>query len=232
VDIGPETVSVLLRVWLPDRPGALGVIASRIGAAGGDIVGIDVLERGGGVAIDEFGVILPSQSLIRPLVKEIEAIDGARVEEVATVGHFPDPRLDALESAVRLCEVTTHAELFDALTAYVGESFLAEWVAIVGMDGLLGSWGSPPGVPYVLALAEGATTSALVAAGAAGPDDLAAAPLEGRATLLTGRSASPFRSRERAQLRALARVAERVWSWLDERYAVDVEVAAVPGRTS
>ena len=34
-----------MRVWLPDRPGALGLVASRIGAIGGDIVGIDVGTR-------------------------------------------------------------------------------------------------------------------------------------------------------------------------------------------
>ena len=49
---------VLVRVWLPDRPGALGLVASRIGAVDGDIVGIDVLERGDSVAVDEFAVVL------------------------------------------------------------------------------------------------------------------------------------------------------------------------------
>ena len=49
---------LLVRVWLPDRPGALGLVASRIGAVRGDIVGIDVLETGDGVAVDEFAVLL------------------------------------------------------------------------------------------------------------------------------------------------------------------------------
>jgi hypothetical protein len=31
-----------------DRPGALGLVASRIGAAGGDVVAISILERDGG----------------------------------------------------------------------------------------------------------------------------------------------------------------------------------------
>ena len=35
----------VLRVWLPDRPGALGQVASRIGAVRGDVVGIDILEQ-------------------------------------------------------------------------------------------------------------------------------------------------------------------------------------------
>ena len=35
----------VVRIRLPDRPGALGQVASRIGAVGGDIVAIDILER-------------------------------------------------------------------------------------------------------------------------------------------------------------------------------------------
>src|SRR5438874_1656791 len=35
------TAHVLVRVWLPDRPGALGQVASRIGSLRGDIVGVD-----------------------------------------------------------------------------------------------------------------------------------------------------------------------------------------------
>ena len=42
----------VLRVWVPDRPGALGAVASRIGAVRGDLIGIDILERGAGRAID------------------------------------------------------------------------------------------------------------------------------------------------------------------------------------
>ena len=36
----------VVRVWVPDRPGALGAVASRIGAVRGDLVGVDILERG------------------------------------------------------------------------------------------------------------------------------------------------------------------------------------------
>ena len=46
----------VVRIALPDRPGALGLVASRIGAVGGDIVAIDILERDGGQAVDEFVV--------------------------------------------------------------------------------------------------------------------------------------------------------------------------------
>ena len=41
---------IRLRVWLPDRPGALGAVASRIGGVKGDVVGIEILEQGAGRA--------------------------------------------------------------------------------------------------------------------------------------------------------------------------------------
>ena len=95
-------VHALIRVWLPDRPGALGLVASRIGAMRGDIVGIDVLETGEGVAVDEFAVALPDDASIPLLVREIEQVDSVSVEEVRTVGAFPDPRVDALDSAAKI----------------------------------------------------------------------------------------------------------------------------------
>ena len=44
----------VVRIALPDRPGALGLVASRIGAVGGDIVAINILERDEGHSVDEF----------------------------------------------------------------------------------------------------------------------------------------------------------------------------------
>ena len=58
----------LVRVWLPDRPGALGQVASRIGAVRGDVVGIEILERGAGRAVDELVVALPEDGLLDLLV--------------------------------------------------------------------------------------------------------------------------------------------------------------------
>ena len=44
-------MSYLLRLVVPDRPGILGAVATALGTAGVDIVSVDVLERGGGVAV-------------------------------------------------------------------------------------------------------------------------------------------------------------------------------------
>lgn len=82
----------VVRVWLPDRPGALGAVASRIGAVRGDLVGIDILDRGAGRAIDELLIELPQASLLDLMVNEVNQVDGVDVEDVREVpGALPDP---------------------------------------------------------------------------------------------------------------------------------------------
>jgi len=71
----------IVRIALPDRPGALGLVASRIGAVGGDIVAIHILERQDGQAVDEF-VVEIAQDLIDLLQSEIHEVDGASVLEI------------------------------------------------------------------------------------------------------------------------------------------------------
>jgi predicted nucleic acid-binding protein len=212
-----STLHVLVRVWLPDRPGALGLVASRIGSVDGDIVGIDVLEQGDGVAVDEFAVELHDPTAVSILVREIEEVDGVSVEEVRTVEHFPDPRLDALESAARLCSATSVTTLQETLVAEIRAEFLADWTALLTISTILASSGEPVPDPCVLeALDSGTAASPLVAGGTTGPDDLAVASLaRHEARLLVGRDGHPFRRRERAQLLALAGIADRAWTMLD-----------------
>jgi hypothetical protein len=210
--------SIVVRVWLPDRPGALGLVASRIGAIGGDIVGIDVLERSEHVAVDEFAVMLPDRDLVSLLVREIEEVDGASVEEWREVATFPDPRLDALESVEHLSAANTRAELVQRLVESVREEFAADWAVLLQGDKAVASAGPLVPDPSVLeALAAGTAASPIVAAGESGPDDLAVAPLPtGDVVLLVGRDGHPFRRRERRQLIALARIADRVGTILPE----------------
>ena len=73
----------VVRIKLPDRPGALGLVASRIGAVGGDIVAINILEREGGQAVDEFVIEIGGHHLIELLRNEIHEVDGVVVLEIA-----------------------------------------------------------------------------------------------------------------------------------------------------
>jgi ACT domain-containing protein len=72
----------VVRIALPDRPGALGLVASRIGAVGGDIVAINILERDVGQAVDEFVVEIGGEHLVELLQNEIHEVDGVTVLEI------------------------------------------------------------------------------------------------------------------------------------------------------
>ena len=206
-----DGVRLVVRVWLPDRPGALGLVASRIGAIGADIVGVDVLERSEHVAVDEFAVVLASTDLVKLLVREIEEVDGASVEQWEQVERFPDARLDALETVERVFDADDAAGLWSHLVDRVRSEFGTNWAVVLRNGEVLAKAGDGmPDASVLDALATGTGASPAVAAGDSGPEDLAVAPLTtNEAILLIGRDGHPFRRRERHQLLALARIADR-----------------------
>ena len=61
-------VTYLLRVMLPDRPGALGAVATALGQVGADILSVDVVERAAGRATDDIVIELPTDRLADSLV--------------------------------------------------------------------------------------------------------------------------------------------------------------------
>ena len=227
----------VLRVWLPDRPGALGAVASRIGAVRGDLVGIDILETGGGRAIDELAVELPEERLVPLLVDEVNQVDGVDVEEVRSVdGPLPDPRLDALETAAVLVQQSDAVDLLEVLTAEAQRDFAADWAAVVALEdgsassncSVLVSTGEAPEPVWLAAFLAGSASSATATNGDAGPEDVAFAmfPGAGDVALVLGRDGKTFRARERRQLLALAKVAGHRWGEL--KRDTDVNHGSVP----
>lgn len=202
----------IVRMWLPDRPGALGQVASRIGGVRGEIVGIDILERGAGRAIDELVVELPDGSLRELLVAEIQQVDGVDVEEVRPVADaLHDPRLDALETAAILVGATDRAELVQAVVEHGRRVVGAEWSVVVHLDdgAVLAQEGPVPPTPWLVAFVEGSRSSARVASGEAGPDDVVWSPLPSAGlALVVGRHGTAYRARERRQIAALARIVD------------------------
>jgi hypothetical protein len=206
----------VVRIWIPDRPGALGAVASRIGSVRGDLIGIDILERGAGMAIDELVVTLPSEDLVPLLVKEIGEVDGVAVEDISAVpgAGLPDPRLAALETAALLVQQCTPSGVLDALAEHAAHDFSAAWAAVIDGSGqrVRAAVGLPPPAPWIAAFVAG---SRALDDDQAGPEDMAWARLR-RADLdlVVGRPGRPVRSRERQQLAALAEIADVRWSEL------------------
>jgi hypothetical protein len=200
----------VVRLWLPDRPGALGAVTSRIGAVRGSVVGIEILERGAGRAIDELVVELPGDDLVELLVSEISQVDGVDVEFVEPIaGAIHDPRLDALETAAILVGAATPDDLLEALTVHARRTIGASWAAVIDLeDGQVwASEGPCPNERWLAAFVEG--TRLLHTGESGGPDDVAWAPLPASGfALLLGRTGTAFRALERRHVAALARIAD------------------------
>ena len=208
------TSTWIVRVWLPDRPGALGQVASRIGSVGADVVGIDILERGAGRAIDELAVELSNDELVPLLVREVNQVDGVDVEDVRpAVDALHDPRLDALETAAQLVGATSTDELLGSLCVISARTVRAEWAVVIDTEAteVLASGGPAPAPPaaWLSAFVAGSRSSATVAGADSGPDDVVWAPLPGTGVaLVLGRNGTAFRARERRQAAALARIVD------------------------
>jgi hypothetical protein len=207
----------VIRIWLPDRPGALGQVASRIGAVRGDVVGIDILERENGQAVDELVVELPSARVIDLLVAEVRQVDGVAVEEVRPLADaLHEPRLDALEAAAQLVGADDIDELLEAIVGHAGRVVGAAWVAVADLEGrgegtLVASDDAPSG-GWLEAFLAGSRAAERAGGGrgpGSGAGDIVWAPLpRSGLALVLGRQGMPYRARERRQVAALARVVD------------------------
>jgi len=205
----------VIRMWLPDRPGALGQVASRIGAVRGDVVGIDILERDGGQAVDELVVELPDGTLVDLLVNEVRQVDGVAVEEVRPLADaLHDPRLDALEAAAQLVGADDVEELLAAVVTHSRRVVGASWVAVVDIDergdGVLAASADAPNAAWLEAFLAGSRAAEGVNRGRGSHrSDVIWTPMaHSGLALVLGRQGMPYRSRERRQVAALARVVD------------------------
>ncbi|MGY1812044.1 ACT domain-containing protein [Blastococcus sp. SYSU D00820] len=122
-------MSYLLRLVVPDRPGILGAVATSLGTAGIDIVSVDVLERGGGVAVDDIVVDLPSDRLPDSLITAAQAIEGVQVESLRPFAGPLDTHreLELLEALARAGEDTA----VKLLAAELPRVFHSGWAAVL-----------------------------------------------------------------------------------------------------
>lgn len=200
-------ITVVVRVWMPDRPGALGQVASRIGAVRGDVLGIEILERGADRAIDELTVALPDDDLIALLTAEIDAVDGVSVENIRRIDvERADPSLAALGVAASLAEAPANDRL-DLLCRGVADLIEAAWVVAVRDGSVVARVGTPPDLAWLNAFLAG--SGHLDGRNDGGPSDLVWEHLfETGTTVVAGRADRPIHERERVRVSLLARLAD------------------------
>ncbi len=215
-EVGPTERTVdgsrtlVVRLWLPDRPGALGQVASRIGTVRGDLLAIDILERGGGQVIDELVVSLPLETPQELLVMEIGAVDGVAVEHIRTVpGDRPDPAMAMFELGARVAE-SEPAEALAVLGRGLASALDADWIVITNDLGELEfTFGEPPDPGWLQAFLHG--SEHLRDREHIGPADVMWARMARAGISVTlGRAARAAHERERARLRLLARTVDHL----------------------
>jgi hypothetical protein len=210
----------VVRVWLPDRPGALGQVASRIGAVHGDVVGIDILERGGGSAIDELTVTLTSADLLDLLVAEIRQVDGVAVEDVRPVSpDRPEGSLAALTTAERIV-VASPAERAHVACCALRTLVAGGWSVLMRLpDGTaLGRCGDPVDADWLTAFLNGCEHLGNDLEHTPGDLVWSRLPRLGMA-IASGRVGRVFHARERQEVHVLGRILD----------ALAVDPAPLPG---
>ena len=209
----------ILRVWLPDRPGALGSLTSQLGAIGGDLIEIQILERVGGKAIDELKIELQDNVPVQWLMQELDGISGLVIEDARLIGEeSAETILDAVEVAAKLVAEASPSELIAELTKWVMVSFTAQWVAAFQIDPplVLAALGDVPSKHWLENFIRDNPS-------VSGPNqadrvaELIWSSLDAAGiALVVSRERRPFRSRERRHLAALGTIAGLHWidcSW-------------------
>ena len=200
-----------MRLWLPDIPGTLGRVAAAIGAAHGDVVGIEILERGAGMAIDELTVTLASEhgTTIDDLIAQVGLVEGVAIEDVHLVAFDrPEHSVLALDTAARIME-TPGGDRVEATCELVRHMLEGQWSVIVtsGQSVPLAISGAVPDLPWVMAFLDGISHLSSDAEHEHTPADVAWARLDSMdAAIVVGRLRGAFRLRERQHLTLIARI--------------------------
>jgi hypothetical protein len=201
-----------MRIWLPDAPGILAAVASEIGAVSGNVIGLEVLERHAGVAIDELVVELPDDpGAVDAVLKGIRNVPGAGVEDVHEMASMGADREDTvLNAAAAILQAATPPAAMNALVGRLLALFDLSWLALADPDcqQFIEVHGDAPLVEWVAAFAEGARSGADQANDTTNSGVFIEAMPETEFTVCGGRAA-PIRRRERHEIATLVMVTAR-----------------------
>ena len=153
-----------MRIWLPDAPGVLGAVAAEIGAVNGNVIGLEVLEREAGVAIDELVVELPDEpGAVDAVCRGVRNVPGAGVEEVTELRTgAPDREDTVLAAAAGILQAATPTAAMHTLAGYLMALFDLSWLALAdeALEGFTEVHGEVPSAKWVAAFAEGSRSGA------------------------------------------------------------------------
>lgn len=214
-------VSYLLRVYLQDRPGSLGLLAVQLGSVGADILSLEVVERGDGYAVDDLVVEVAPGALPDSLITAAEKVKGVRVDSIRPYAGVLDTHRE-LELVDRVATADTYR--LQILVDNAPRVLRVSWAMVLtrGGSGVLRLFGSSGAPETPLTRADWLPVEHVTALDPDGdwvPDAwreadtrMAAAPLgSGTKAILLGRAGGPdFRPSEIARLGYLAGIVSTV----------------------
>jgi len=213
-----------MRIWLPDAPGVLGAVAAEIGAVNGNVIGLEVLEREAGVAIDELVVELPDEpGAVEAACRGVRNVPGAGVEEVTELMTEAKDREDTvLAAAAGILQAATATAAMNALTGHLIALFDLTWLGLADEElaGFVEVYGDVPSVQWVAAFAEGSRSGTDPANDTTGSGVFVEPVAETGFIVCGGRPAS-IRRRERHEIALLVMVASRFIDALAGRVAAE-----------
>lgn len=188
-------MSFLLRLELPDLPGALGAVATALGEAGGDIEAIEIVEhREDGRAVDDVLLELPVTVLPDTLVSAAQSIEGVRVHWISryVAGASLSMDLEAVEAMT-----ADPRKSVERLTETAPDAFRADWAIALARSGdgprvLTGTSAAPEYVDRMGEWLDLERAGRLATPSEWGSTVLAGAPVPGRdAVVVFGRRGGP-----------------------------------------
>jgi hypothetical protein len=201
-----------MRIWLPDAPGVLGAVAAEIGAVKGNVVGLEVLEREAGVAIDELVVELPDErGAVDAVCRGVRNVPGVGVEEVTELHAEAQDREDSvLAAAAAILQAATPTAAMNALTGRLMALFDLSWLALADerLVGFVEVHGDVPSAQWVAAFAEGSRSGVDPANDTTG-SGVFVEPVPETGFSVCGGRPVPIRRRERHEIALLVMVASR-----------------------
>lgn len=123
----------LLRIQLPDEPGALGYVAAALGEVEGDIRSVDVVDYGAnGVVVDDIVVDLPMGLLPDTLITAAQSISGVEVDSIRPFSGSVDRR----GQIALLAKFSQHTKNLDRALGDVvdglPQTMTAGWAIVLG----------------------------------------------------------------------------------------------------
>jgi hypothetical protein len=120
-----------LRISVPDSPGSLGRVTTAIGAAGGDIAGVDVLESGAGRALDDVFVDVRDVDHLQALSRAVDSEAGVLLVGV----QHPVPPVTG-HTDLELCRqvIAQPDRAVRTLVDGAPRALGADWAAVLAFD--------------------------------------------------------------------------------------------------